>query len=366
MEKTGSILRSIFDSTDDVWFFIAPDYSISFFNQKAFDNGKLLHGRELKAGDSILDYARDTTNNIDVGFIENFEKALDGEHIREEKKIEYAETAIWCLSKYIPVYHEGKLTGVSVSVSDISKEKILELEHEKNREEISMLLRRREEFMSIASHELKTPITGIKGFLQLLTRKAHADKLEYYEQLLSKATLQVDRITGLINDLLDVSRIDSGKLKLKYDTFSLPTLINDCLQLLQPLILDHKITVLDGEEIMLHADKNRLEQVICNLISNAVKYSEEGSEVIIKTAKTPEDIMISIKDHGVGITREQLSLLFNRFYRVDESNKSKAGLGLGLYISKDIVERHKGRIEVNSEPGKGSEFIIHLSNEITA
>ncbi len=362
MEKTGSILKSIFDSTDDVWFFIAPDYSVLFFNQKAYENGKLYHGKELKAGDNILDYALDTKNNVSEPFIESFQKALEGHHIKDVKRIDYENSSHWFESKFVPVYHEGKLTGVSITITDVSKEKLLELEQVKNKAEITNLLRRREEFMSIASHELKTPITGMKGFIQTLERKAAEDKLEWYENLLHRADLQINKLTNLINELLDVSRIESGNLVLITSRFSLKQLVFDCLQILQPISHTHQIEVGLSMDVEVCGDKNRLEQVICNILSNALKYSPNGSKISIRSKSTSEYVALSVKDEGSGIPKEKLSLLFNRFYRVDESNMNKSGLGLGLYISKDIVERHKGRIEVKSEEGKGSEFTIYLPN----
>ena len=363
MEKTGSILKSIFDSTDDVWIFIAPDYSILFFNQKAYDNGKLFHGKVLEAGDSILEYALDTKNNVTDPFISNFQKALEGQHIKDVKRIEYENSSHWFESKFVPVYHEGKLTGVSITVSDVSKEKLLELEQVKNKAEITMLLRRREEFMSIASHELKTPLTGAKGFIQTLKRKAATDKLGWYETLLNRADLQINKLTNLINELLDISGMESGKLVLKKSTFKINQLVYDCLQVLQPIAHTHRIQVESDEDIEVCADKNRLEQVICNLLSNALKYSPEGSQITVKTALTSEYATLSIKDEGFGIPPEKLSRLFERFFRVDESNVNKSGLGLGLYISKDIIERHNGKIEVKSEEGRGSEFTIYLPNK---
>jgi two-component system, chemotaxis family, CheB/CheR fusion protein len=360
MEKAGSILRSIFDSTDDVWFFIAADYSILYFNEKARNNAKIFHNRELKAGDNIIDYAKDTRNQVDQAFKQAFERALNGEILKEEKEIVYNDLSAWFESKYVPVYHDDHLAGISVTVSDITSQKLMEQEREKDRKEIAALLNKREDFMSIASHELKTPVTGIKGFLQILKRQAVQDGNLNYENLLNKAAVQVNKLTAMINELLDISRIDSGKLRLEYTSFDLGALIDDCVFILQPISSRHNIKVIDGHHIELWADRSRMEQVICNLLSNAIKYSPEGSTVTLQTSIIGNNVEIKVADQGIGISNEKLDLLFDRFYRVDESNVAKSGLGLGLYISRDIIERHNGRITVESKVGQGSEFKVLL------
>ena len=139
MEKTGNILRAIFDSNDDVWFFVAPDYSILFFNNKAAEGGLQYHNRVLTAGDNILDYAKDTKNSVDEVFVKNFKKALDGQIVKEEQHIQYGNSSIWTRSKFIPVYHEDVLQGISLTVEDITREKLMAEEQIKFQQEILVL-----------------------------------------------------------------------------------------------------------------------------------------------------------------------------------------------------------------------------------
>lgn len=360
MKRTGSILRSIFDSTDDVWFFVAPDHSILFFNQKAYENGKILHQRELQAGDNILDYARDTKNNVDERFATNFCRALSGELVVDRQQIEYNSAVLWFQSKYVPVYENGTMTGVSIVVSDITREKMMELAQEEANAKIHSLLRKREDFMSIASHELKTPLTGIKSLIQILQRKSRTDQLPKYEELLSKANHQVDKLTLLINDLLDVTRIDAGKLYLNITWFNLKDVLEECIYMMQAGSSTHQIELLGSADIMIQGDQNRLEQVICNILSNAIKYSEPGTPIQIHVAVNSGWVMITFRDEGIGIPEDKISKIFNRFYRIDEANLLKSGLGLGLYISNKIVQQHGGHIKLSSKLGEGTEFAVHL------
>lgn len=367
MQRTGAILRAIFDSTDDVWFFVAPDHSILFFNRKAYENGKLLHGRELKTGDNILDYARDTKNEVDVRFLEKFRQATAGELVIDRQEIQYGSATLWFQSKYVPVFDGQTLLGISIAVSDITEEKKLEQEKEAAGERIKQLLRKREEFMSIASHELKTPLTGIKSLIQLLLRKARQGQADNFEELLQKANQQVNKLTLLVNDLLDVTRIHRGKLTLSTSSFKLKTVLEDCMFILQPQAQTHRFSITGDAGITVTADRERLEQVICNLLSNAIKYSGTGTEINVHTAVSDRWLTISVTDQGVGIPEDKIHSIFKRFFRVDESAEHKPGLGLGLYIANEIIVQHGGRIEVTSDPGRGSCFSVLLpSNLATA
>lgn len=126
MERTGNILRAIFDSSDYIWFFINPDYKIIFFNKKAFENGKLLHGKELNSGDSLTDYARDAKGDLNKQLISTLQKVSEGNIIGNEQLVEFETTKIWTKAKYIPVFEEKVLIGISITIEDISVQKIME------------------------------------------------------------------------------------------------------------------------------------------------------------------------------------------------------------------------------------------------
>jgi len=219
------------------------------------------------------------------------------------------------------------------------------------------LLNKKDEFISIASHELKTPITSLKAALQLMERaSARGDGSKTVDAFIAKAIKQVDKLTDLIKDLLDVTKIQSGKLVLSKTTFSLDELISECVEEQQNSTKTHKI-IIEGETgLEINADKNRVEQVIVNLVSNAIKYSPEADHVVILLSKTDHVVKVSVTDFGIGIPKDKLPLIFDRFYRVDENSQRYAGLGLGLYISSEIINRHGGHISLESTLGKGSTF----------
>ncbi len=233
---------------------------------------------------------------------------------------------------------------------DITIEKLLD---EANKE----LLRKKDEFISIASHELKTPITSLKGALQILERKfPNNEEMQVVHGFVKKAIKQVDKLVELIGDLLDVTKIQAGKLALRKTTFNLDELINECVDELQSSLQKYTLIIEGDKDVEIHADRNRLEQVIINLVSNAAKYSPDSEKVIIGITKTEEGVKIAVTDFGIGIAENKIPLLFDRFYRVNESSQKYSGLGLGLYISSEIVKRHNGHINIESAEGKGSTF----------
>jgi two-component system CheB/CheR fusion protein len=219
------------------------------------------------------------------------------------------------------------------------------------------LLRKKDEFISIASHELRTPITSLKASLQMIQRTtAQNDEMQSTRGFVDRSLKQVDKLIELIKDLLDVTKIQSGKLELRKTTFVMGDLITECCEELQAHTDKHKLIIKGDANISVYADRNRLEQVLVNLISNAIKYSPGGERVIITVEKLKGGIKIAIKDFGIGIAPNKLPLIFDRFYRVDEKSQKYAGLGLGLYISAEIVRRHNGQINIESEESKGSTF----------
>lgn len=222
------------------------------------------------------------------------------------------------------------------------------------------LMEKKDEFMSIASHELKTPITSIKGFLQLTKRAAakgtaDRDMLIYID----KANRQLENLTFLVNDLLDVSKIQAGKMQFNYSQFNIRKLIAECVDDMQNTE-EYEINLKHTDDIDIYADQHRIEQVIKNFLSNAIKYSPDNKVVIVYTKLVGKDIRVCVQDFGIGIAPDKAKLVFDRFFRVDHLNYQFSGLGLGLYICAEIVTRHGGTIGVQSEEGKGSEFWFQI------
>lgn len=222
----------------------------------------------------------------------------------------------------------------------------------------------RDEFLSIASHELKTPLTPLKLQLQLLSRQIknepHVLTDTKLDKIMMNSDKQLNRISKLIDDLLDVSRISSGKLKLNLEEVNLQDILKDLLvQYGHQLQSNHEKVELDAEEpVFCKIDPLRIEQVIVNLLSNAVKYAPMKT-IRISLLKKENVAKICVKDQGPGISHENHERIFRRFERV-KATDNIGGLGLGLYISKQIIEAHNGKIYVESEPGTGSNFIIEL------
>lgn len=222
------------------------------------------------------------------------------------------------------------------------------------------LANKKDEFISIASHELKTPITSMKASIQLISRFAEKEgdqaKLKTF---ITKANQQVDKITVLIENLLDVTKIQAGKIVLQKSTFSLDEVIQDCIYEVHNMS-QHNIVVNGDTQLMLYADKNRIEQVLINFLTNAIKYSPNANKVELHVEKSETAVMVSIRDYGIGISEEKLQSVFDRFFRAEESSSQFSGLGLGLFISADIIKRHGGEVGVNSTLGEGSTFWFKL------
>ena len=220
-------------------------------------------------------------------------------------------------------------------------------------------------FLSIASHELKTPLTTLKTMTQLTRRRL--EKTGASEtQFLATMERAIQRLETLVHDLLDTARITSGKLTLRQERVDL---IDLCQQVVaeQQMAGDREITLqIQGklpDVLEMDVDRDRMGQVLTNLLSNAVKYSEPGQPVMVTMRKAGDEVVIAVRDRGPGIPPEHLPYIFDQFYQVtgtDVQTGSRIGLGLGLYISRDIVERHGGRIWAESEVGKGSTFSLAL------
>ena len=223
------------------------------------------------------------------------------------------------------------------------------------------LERRKDDFISMASHELKTPVTSIKVFTQILERSSKEKGDIMALKYLVRMGDQIDRLTNIINELLDVSRIQTGRLELNLEPTSLRNLIEETCENIQATVVDHKIKCYGDELDIINIDKYRTGQVLVNLLTNAVKYSPSGGEVEMEYKNRPDDVLVSVRDQGIGIPEEYHDRIFERFYRVyDKNEKTFPGLGMGLYISSEIIKKHGGRIWVESKEGEGSTFYFTL------
>lgn len=245
------------------------------------------------------------------------------------------------------LFHVPELQAVVINFRDITEQKEIES--------------RKDEFISVASHELKTPLATLKGFSQILissSEKISDPRILYFSH---KINDQIDRLSALVNDLLDVSKIQAGKLSLNKENFEIDNLIREITVDMQNIITSHKIEIKLSANTKICADKYRISQVMANLISNAVKYSPNAKTILITSKRVNGHVEICVMDFGIGIFKKDISHIFERFYQArNKIRKSFSGLGLGLYICSEILKQHNGKIWVESEKGIGSTFFIKL------
>ncbi|GHO54500.1 PAS domain S-box protein [Ktedonobacter robiniae] len=223
------------------------------------------------------------------------------------------------------------------------------------------LEQRKDAFISMASHELRNPLTALKLHTTLLRRQLAKQGLQASAPALSSMETQINKVTRLVEELLDVSKIQAGRLEYRQEAVDLDALLREIAEIMQQTHPSHRILVRGVVQASLMADRDRLGQVFTNLLSNAIKYSPGAETVEIDLEASPETITIRVHDHGLGIPREQRDKIFERFYRATgPKQKAIPGLGMGLYIVAEIVKHHGGTITVESEVGKGSTFMVTL------
>ncbi len=227
------------------------------------------------------------------------------------------------------------------------------------------VVQQREEFISTASHELKTPLTTVKGYLQLLSRQILREDVDLARitRFTRELDDQVKRLEDLVSDLLDVSRIQQGRLELRLEEFDLAQLASAVLSRFEhaPERIDaHELTLSASEPVIGTWDRGRIDQVLTNLISNALKYSPDGGQILVRVRRSGENAQITVRDNGIGISPGERATLFQPFARGHNVRPKISGTGLGLYITNRIVTNHRGAIFVKSDPGHGTSFIVQL------
>lgn len=278
----------------------------------------------------------------------------------EFRFVKYDGEVRWGLTEGYPYYDiNGKFSGYAGSVTDITELKKLE--------------QRKDDFIKMASHELKTPITSISGYVQLLLNiysEPDDQKLQ-----LAKATVksslttiskQVSKLTRLISELLDLSKIESGKLELNKSAFDIAGLVEETVEEIRHTTSRHAIIFHRDFKGTVYADKDRISQAILNLLANAIKYSPDHDKILVFVKGDEKMATVQVQDYGIGIDKKDHSRIFDRFYRVEgKSEQTFPGFGIGLFIASEIITRHHGTITVESEKGKGSLFTITLQLQVS-
>ncbi|HEY0246062.1 MAG TPA: ATP-binding protein [Mucilaginibacter sp.] len=320
-----------------------PDGEFNFYNQRWYKYTGLDFGQTKDFGWQAVVHPDDLPLTL-----ERYKKALQSGNVFEvENRYKRADGNYrWHLNRAIPLRDDnGRILFWAGTATDIEDQK---------RE-----MERKDEFIGIASHELKTPLTSLKGYLQLISYKKESLP-PVVKQYIDKATIALNKLQRLVNDLLDVSKIQAGKLEYAVAPLNLTDMVKAGVENAQHIYPSYQFEIRDGEDIFITGNEERLEQVFMNLINNAVKYSPVNRRVVIDVSKQGGMVRVSITDFGIGLSDEQRERIFERFYRVEDKMHMSSGLGMGLYISQEIISNHNGIIGVDSKLGKGSTFYFEL------
>ncbi|RZA02218.1 MAG: PAS domain S-box protein [Sphingobacteriaceae bacterium] len=320
-----------------------PSGEANFYNQRWYDYTGLTFEQTKEWGWKAVVHPDDielTTeryvNSLQSGKIfevENRYKRYDGDYR-------------WHLNRALPLRDDaGNILFWVGTATDIEDQK-LEME-------------RKDEFIGVASHELKTPLTSLKGYLQLISYKK-GELSPAVKQYIDKAIVALNKLQNLVNDLLDVSKINAGRLEYSMEEINLSELMRSCIENAKHIFPNFEFMDDVEGEFIVNGNAERLEQVFMNLINNAVKYSPASHTVIVKASQNGNNVRVYVTDYGIGLSDKQQERIFERFYRVEDKKYMSSGLGMGLYISKEIISHHNGKIGVQSELGQGSTFYFDL------
>jgi two-component system phosphate regulon sensor histidine kinase PhoR len=334
-------VESIVESITHGIIAVDNDKKILLINPAAFNVFNLDKNTHV-TGDVISEHIKN--NRLNLLLKDSMEKNTSLEcEINLDEKVLFIKTSP-IRSKNVNLNSSGWI----ISVQDITK--VRKLEHV------------RTEFVSNVTHELKTPITSIRGFIETLKSGA-INKPDVSIRFLDIIDIEAERLHELINDILTLSEIETKDSDTDLETISLSTIVEGVFSVMQNIAADKNILLCNkiDENIFIRANKNRMKQLILNLVDNAVKYNVPNGSVTINAKNYGGKVLIKVRDTGIGIPQEHIPRIFERFYRVDKGrSRDMGGTGLGLSIVKHIVNLYNGDIKVNSESGKGTEFIIHL------
>ena len=251
--------------------------------------------------------------------------------------------------------HQVELEGnykdnILIAIEDITERKDIE--------------KRKDDFLTIASHELKSPLTIVKGYNQLILKLLPVDSNEKIKQTVDKSISNLNRLNNLINSLLDVSKIQAGKIEIQKEYFDLDEMVKDTVDHVQSTTDTHEIIIEGSTNEQCFGDRYRIEQVLTNLLNNAIKYSPQSSKVLVHLSQAGNYIKVAVTDYGLGIKNEDKKRIFERFFRAGSLQKKFPGMGIGLYVCEQIIKNHKGLLWVESEEGAGATFNFTLPLKI--
>ena len=315
------------------------------FNNRAYETWLGVPYKSLE-GQSLIEALGSDIYNIIQPYLR---QALDGQSVSFEAEFSDSDRPYhWVSVSYQPDIQNSKVRGCFALIQDITAHKAAD--------------QLKNEFVSVVSHELRTPLTSIHGALKLLTTGQLGQLAPQGQELLEIALKNTERLTRLINDVLDLERIESGRIKMIKVRCQVADLLQQAAQAMMPMAQTHGVTVeIVPIDTYIYADPDHIEQTLTNLLSNAIKFSPQGGMVLLKAVEQPHQVLFKVIDHGRGIPEDKLETIFERFQQVDASDTRKhGGTGLGLAICREIVQHHDGRIWVTSVHGQGSTFCFTL------
>ncbi len=323
-------LKSILESIPQIAFTTKADGFLEYTNSKWLEYSSSPSSFPLTHAED-----KDITTEINKAVASG--QALNLEvRLKKMKDPEYR----YHLLRLQPVRENNKIVKWAGTFTDIEDQK--------------QNMKKKDEFISIASHELKTPLTSIKAYIQLLEREAEGN--EHFKPYVTRTLTQIKKLDSLIADLLDISKIESGKLEFSKKYFDFEALLSSVTDMVIQSNAEYVVERTGKVETPVYGDESRLEQVLTNFISNAIKYSPNSKKIVIDTAIANDQLRVSVKDFGIGISKTEQEKLFDKFYRAEGTAPFFQGLGIGLYICAEILDRHNGSFGVESEPQKGSTF----------
>lgn len=348
VEEERQFMQLISETVPDHLWVLLPDETVEYINEPALK----FYG--LKGVKSLTALTKQIHPDQQQLFKENVDRAIEAvSKFQIEVQLKSSDNKYyWYMVKGSPLIDGNEhLSKMVISSVDIEAHKTIQ--------------KNKDDFMGVASHELKTPLTSAKAYIQLLSEhlmKSDDDKVLKY---LNKSNQSINKLETFVSELLDISRIQSGKLILNPALFSMTDLVRDVVDNFEVTTQSHKIILetLD-KNIKVVGDKGRLEQVMTNLINNAIKYSPDANEIIVRVTEKIDHIEFSTQDFGVGISDKDLENIFDRFYRVAEHQSKVSGLGIGLNISKEIIQLHGGQIWAESVYRKGSIFYFTIPKKV--
>jgi len=367
----SNLLRQLIDSSVEFIAVVDRNLDIVLIN-KRYEDAMGIKSDQVQ-GQHLLDAVPQIRDSIQH---KSILRALEGETVYLDKRPGINLSSAYVDTYYIPLILQEKIEGVIIMSRDITEMVKTEILLAEKNAELELTIERirnhelkdkqKDNFIQMASHELKTPVTSIKGYIQyllgLLSEKHdNAVSLELIESTLSSVDKQLSRLTKLITDLLDLTRIDRGRMDLEKEEFDLNELVEDIISDFKFNSTGHQFHIIKRTEATVFADKDRIRQVIENLLSNAVKYSPRNSNIDISIERTAQGVEVKVKDDGIGINKVDQDRVFERFYRVAGKDvHTFPGFGIGLFIASEIVSLHGGKIEVDSDEGKGATFMFSL------